>query len=90
MKLNLTVSALVLALAGTATFAQGMEGHQIGYNDESQSASTFSTRSGEQLVIIETRDTFEAGNLRAEEADDVTVTVYPSTPNERYDQRPTR
>ncbi len=77
MKKTLTVAALILATAGTAAFAQGMEGHQIGYNDKPDNGVSYSSRS--EAVDAEKLETFKAGTFRAEDLTDVTITVLPTT-----------
>ena len=83
MKLNLTASVLILALAGSAAFAQGREGHVNGYHAQShaQSTSTFSTRDRDSGVVVETRRVYGDGSMREEDMEDITVTIYPSNPN---------
>ncbi|NUH65064.1 tryptophan synthase subunit beta [Sulfitobacter sp. S0837] len=76
MKKTLTATALILATAGSAAFAQGMEGHQIGYNDKSDNGVSYSSRS--DAVDAQTIATFTKGTLRAEDTSDVTVTVFPT------------
>ncbi|MEX3314589.1 tryptophan synthase subunit beta [Sulfitobacter sp. PS-8MA] len=76
MKKTLTATALILATAGSAAFAQGMEGHQIGYNDKADNGVSYSSRS--EAVDAQVLATVTNGTLRAEDTSDVTVTVFPT------------
>lgn len=76
MKKTLATAALILATAGTAAFAQGMEGHQIGYNDKPDNGVSYSSRSE---ALDETKvETFKNGIFRAESFSDLTLTVFPT------------
>ncbi|MEX3314590.1 tryptophan synthase subunit beta [Sulfitobacter sp. PS-8MA] len=83
MKKTLTATALIIATASSAAFAQGMEGHQIGYNDKPVDIISYSTRS--EAVDPQTLETFTAGMLRAEDQSDVTVTVFQTLDENRED-----
>ena len=73
MKKTLATTALILATASTAAFAQGMEGQRIGYNDKTDNGVSYSSRSE---AVDETKlEIFKDGILRAE---DVTITVFPT------------
>jgi len=72
MKKTLTATALILATAGSAAFAQGMEGQQIGYNAGATTQAAYSTRNA-------TSDALNLDNLRAEAPSEATVTVFATT-----------
>ncbi|UOA32578.1 hypothetical protein DSM110093_02380 [Sulfitobacter sp. DSM 110093] len=76
MKKTLATTALILATAGSAASAQGMEGQRIGYNDQTNDGVSYSSRS--EAVDASKLDNFESGNLRAEDLSDVTITVFPT------------
>ena len=76
MKKTLATTALILATAGSAAFAQGMEGHQIGYNDKPDNGVSYSSRS--EALDPAKVETFKSGIFRAESLDDVTITVFPT------------
>ncbi|SDG51452.1 tryptophan synthase subunit beta [Sulfitobacter delicatus] len=76
MKKTLTATALILATATSAAFAQGMEGQQIGYNDKPDNGVSYSSRS--EAVDAQTLEIFNEGTLRAEDTSDVTITVFPA------------
>ncbi len=78
MKLKLAAPALVLALAGTGAFAQGIEGHQIGYTPKVTSDVSYSTRNAPTKAAQEHLEIFKAGQAHAEDFSDVEVTVYPT------------
>ncbi|KZY04812.1 MULTISPECIES: hypothetical protein [unclassified Sulfitobacter] len=86
MKLTttLTASALVLAVAGTSAFAQGREGHQVGYHADSE--VTFSSRNDPDRKV-EQRVVYGDGTLRAEDQYTDTRTVYQSTAKDEHDDR---
>ena len=76
MKKTLATTALILATASTAAFAQGMEGQRIGYNDKTDNGVSYSSRSE---AVDETKlEIFKDGILRAEDLSDVTITVFPA------------
>lgn len=76
MKKTLATTALILATASTAAFAQGMEGQRIGYNDKTDNGVSYSSRSE---AVDETKlEIFQDGILRAEDLSDVTITVFPT------------
>jgi len=76
MKKTLVTTALILATASTAAFAQGMEGQRIGYNDKTDNGVSYSSRSE---AVDETKlENFKDGILRAEDLSDVTITVFPT------------
>jgi hypothetical protein len=77
MKKTLATTALILATAGSAAFAQGMEGHRIGYHDQTNAGVSYSSRS--ETVDEAKLENFKKGNLRAEDLSDVTITVFPAT-----------
>ncbi|KKL96693.1 hypothetical protein LCGC14_1841910 [marine sediment metagenome] len=76
MKKTLVTTALILATAGSATFAQGMEGQQIGYNDKAEAGVSYSSRN--DAVDSVKLDIFNSGTFRAEDTSDVTITVFPA------------
>ena len=76
MKKTLATTALILATAGSAVFAQGMEGQQIGYNDKADAGVSYSSRN--DAVDNVKLDIFNSGTFRAEDTSDVTVTVFPA------------
>ncbi|HBB81944.1 MAG TPA: tryptophan synthase subunit beta [Sulfitobacter sp.] len=76
MKKTLATTALILATAGSAAFAQGMEGQRIGYNDQTNDGVSYSSRS--EAVDESKLENFKSGNLRAEDLSDVTITVFPT------------
>ena len=76
MKKTLATTALILATAGSAAFAQGMEGQQIGYNDKADAGVSYSSRN--DAVDNVKLDIFNSGTSRAEDTSDVTVTVFPA------------
>ena len=76
MKKTLATTALILATAGSAAFAQGMEGHQIGYNDKPDNGVSYSSRS--EAVDLQKIETFKKGTFRAEDQREVTITVFPT------------
>tara|TARA_R110002012_G_scaffold150902_1_gene310691 strand:+ start:881 stop:1147 length:267 start_codon:yes stop_codon:yes gene_type:complete len=76
MKKTLATAELILATAGTAAFAQGMEGQRIGYNDKADNGVSYSSRSE---TVDETKlEVFKHGILRAEDLSDITITVFPT------------
>lgn len=77
MNKTLTAAALILATAGSAAFAQGMEGQQIGYNDKPDNGVSYSSRS--EAADPQKLENFKAGTFRAENLSDVTITVFPTT-----------
>jgi len=88
MKLQLTASALIFALAGTASFAQGMEGQRIGYHDAATSAAINAGNDTASVVTVEKYDpSKDGGNLRAEDLSESTLTVY-ATPRENLKDGP--
>ena len=59
------LSAVVaLGFAGSAAFAQGMEGQQIGYNDKADAGVSYSSRN--DAVDNVKLDIFNSGTFRAE------------------------
>jgi len=76
MKKTLVTTALILATAGSAAFAQGMEGQQIGYNDKAEAGVSYSSRN--DAVDNVKLDIFNSGTFRAEDTSDVTITVFPA------------
>ncbi|UOA15634.1 MULTISPECIES: tryptophan synthase subunit beta [Sulfitobacter] len=76
MKTAFATAALILATAGSAAFAQGMEGQRIGYNDQTNNGVSYSSRS--EAVDESKLENFKSGNLRAEDLSDVTITVFPT------------
>ncbi|AYE85570.1 tryptophan synthase subunit beta [Sulfitobacter sp. D7] len=76
MKNAFATASLILATAGTAAFAQGMEGQRIGYNDETDNGVSYSSRS--EAVDEAKLENFKDGILRAEDLSDVTITVFPT------------
>ena len=76
MKTAFATAALILATAGSAAFAQGMEGQRIGYNDQTNDGVSYSSRS--EAVDESKLENFKSGNLRAEDLSDVTITVSPT------------
>ena len=76
MKKTLATTALILATAGSAAFAQGMEGHHIGYNDKADNGVSYSSRS--EALDAAKVETFKKGIFRAESLNDVTLTVFPA------------
>ena len=79
MKRTLTTSALLLAIAGTAAFAQGREGHSFGHLDGTRSLAI---KNQDDVRIVETRQVYADGSTRKADMEDVTVTIYPTTPDE--------
>lgn len=77
MKKTLATTALILATAGSAAFAQGMEGHQIGYHDKAENGIAYSSRS--ETLNGDKVETFTKGIFRAESVSDLTVTVIPTS-----------
>ena len=76
MKNAFATATLILATAGTAAFAQGMEGQQIGYNDKADAGVSYASRN--DAVDNVKLDIFNNGTFRAEDTSDVTVTVFPA------------
>jgi hypothetical protein len=76
MKKTLATTALILATASSAAFAQGMEGQRIGYNDKTDNGVSYSSRS--EAVDEAKLENFKDGILRAEDLSDVTITVFPT------------
>merc|ERR1711974_234353 len=65
MKTAFATAALILATAGSAAFAQGMEGQRIGCNDQTNDGVSYSSRS--EAVDESKLENFKSGNLRAED-----------------------
>jgi len=80
MKKTFATTALILATVGSAAFAQGMEGQQVGYNADSASEAAYSTRNA-------TSDALNLDNLRAEPSAEATVTVFATTSDAQQDGR---
>ncbi|NUH65065.1 tryptophan synthase subunit beta [Sulfitobacter sp. S0837] len=78
MKKTLTTTALILATAGTAAFAQGMEGHQIGYNDKAADEAIYSSRSVDDQELKLQRDVFLRGQFRSDTDKTQVITVFPT------------
>ncbi len=87
MKLQLTTTALLLALVGTASVAQGIEGHQTGYNDRPSSEVTFSSKGDNTGIVIEQRKVQGDFSWRDEDKVDGTVTIYQSPEEDLKDGR---
>lgn len=87
MKLKLTTSALVLALTGTAAFAQGLEGHQIGYTDKEPATVSFSTKGNGERVVVETRRVYGDRTQTPAIIKEREVTVYRSLEDNLEDTR---
>lgn len=89
MKLTttLTASALALTVAGTSAFAQGREGHVIGYHTNED--VTYSSRNDPDRKV-EQRIVYGDGTLRAEDQYTDTRTVYQSTKKDELDDRVSR
>ncbi|SFE18139.1 hypothetical protein SAMN04488523_105239 [Sulfitobacter brevis] len=90
MKLNITAAALLVTLAGTASFAQGIEGQQIGYNDKSDTNVSYSTNGDNDAVVIEQRLVDGDYSLRVEDRVEGTVTIYKTFPENLNDGRISR
>lgn len=78
MKLKIVAPALLLAAVGTGAFAQGVEGHQIGYTPKDDSGVSYSTRNAPQSLAKEHVKYFTDGQARANDFSDVHVTVFPT------------
>ncbi|MEQ5826799.1 tryptophan synthase subunit beta [Sulfitobacter sp. W002] len=79
MKNAFATAALILATAGTAAFAQGMEGQQVGYTADNADAA-YSTRNV-------TSDALNLDDLRAETPAEATATVFVTTQDAQKDGR---
>ncbi|MFG6594887.1 tryptophan synthase subunit beta [Sulfitobacter sp. 1A13368] len=79
MKNAFATAALILATAGTAAFAQGMEGQQVGYTADHADAA-YSTRNV-------TSDALSFDDLRAETPAEATATVFVTTQDAQEDGR---
>ena len=90
MKLKIVAPALLLAAVGTGAFAQGIEGHQIGYTAKENNGATYSTRNAPAAVAQEHVNLFTDGQARAEDFNDAEVTVFPTDLEEVKDRRFTR
>lgn len=78
MKKTFATAALILATASSAAFAQGMEGHKIGYNDTSNHGEFQVSNSADDQSVALERETFMRGQFRAEDQEDRTITVFSS------------
>jgi len=78
MKTTLVTTALILATAGSAAFAQGMEGHQIGYNDKAANEAIYSSRSLNDQDLKLERDVFLRGQFRTDVDENQVITVFPT------------
>lgn len=90
MKLKIVAPALLLAAVGTGAFAQGIEGQQIGYTAKETHAATHSTRNASPALAQGHLNFFTDGQPRAEDYNDVKVTVFPTDLEEVEDRRFTR
>lgn len=79
MKNAFATAALILATAGTAAFAQGMEGQQVGYTADNADVA-YSTRNV-------TSDALNFDDLRAETPAEATATVFVTTQDAQKDGR---
>jgi len=78
MNKTLATTALILATAGSAAFAQGMEGQRIGYNDKIDNDVSYSSRSAEDQDLQLERDVFLRGHFRSDVDVDQVITVFPT------------
>ena len=90
MKLNISAAALIASLVGTAALAQGIEGQQVGYSNESETNVSYSSNGDNEAVVIEHRKVEGDHSLRVEDMIDGSVTIYKTFPDDLEDGRISR